>query len=116
MKKHRHILIRPTRIEANRIGNGKSNLDFLVKTAAGFTHYDVTLDTGLLLDLVDSLKQGKPFEKVAPDAWVSFSDREPTELGEYVVRYINRALCTFPTLDSLLGAYRHYGAIEWRKL
>jgi len=45
--------------------------------------------------------------------WTSFSDHEPTEPGEYVLRYRNRALCTFPTLESLIGAYRCFGAIEW---
>jgi len=116
VKAHRHINIRPDRIEASLIGNGRSHLDFLVKTAKGYTHYHVMPATGLLVEMVDMLKRGISFERVSPEAWVSFSDREPTEAGEYVVRYNNRALCTFPTLESLLGAYRTYGAIEWRKL
>lgn len=118
MKKlHRHISVRPVRISANLIGNHKSHLDFMVQTQKGFTHYDVIIDNGLLLEMVDTLKRGISFDRLPPENdWVSFSDREPTKEGEYVVRYNNRSLCTFPTLESLLGAYRTYGAIEWRLL
>lgn len=117
MKKlHRHISVKPLRISAGLIGNQKSHLDFMVQTQKGFAHYDVTLPTGALFEMVEILKRGISFDKVVPDEWVSFSDREPTREGEYVVRYNNRSLCTFPTLESLLGAYRTYGAIEWRLL
>jgi len=116
MKNHRHISVRPVRISAGLIGNNKSHIDFMVATQKGFAHYDVTIDTALLLEMVDMLKRGICFDRVAPEGWVSFSDRVPDREGEYVMRYHNKSLCTFPTLDSLLGAYHTYGAIEWRKL
>lgn len=48
--------------------------------------------------------------------WTSFATALPTEPGEYVIRYRNRTLCTFHTLQSALGCFWMYGAIEWIKL
>jgi hypothetical protein len=66
MKSTRHISITPARAEAVLIGNHKSVLSFTVRTASGFACYDVTLDNGLLLDMMDALKRGQTFERVTP--------------------------------------------------
>jgi hypothetical protein len=117
MKSHnKHIHIRAEKVEALRIGNNKAVVSYIVKTAKGFTYYDVTLDREVVAATAGAIEADRPLERVLPRAWVHFSDRDPTEQGEYVIRYHNHALCTFPTLESLMGAYKTYGAFQWFKL
>jgi hypothetical protein len=66
MNATRRISVRPIRTEAVLIGNQKSVLSFVTKSPATGNHtsYDVVIDNGTLLEMMDALKRGQHFEKV----------------------------------------------------